>query len=44
LQAGGESLKISLLDLFAPEDILRYGKAIDGARSPEDLRTLEPVS
>jgi Pup amidohydrolase len=41
LQAGGERLKISLLDLFAPEEILRYGRAIDGARSPEDLRMLK---
>ncbi len=44
LQAGGEPLKISLLDLFAPEEILMYGKVIDGARSPEDLRTLKSMS
>ncbi|MDB6068136.1 MAG: proteasome accessory factor [Pedosphaera sp.] len=44
LQSRGESIKISLMDLFAPEDILRYGKVIDGARSPEDLRTLKSVS
>ncbi len=41
LQAGGERVKISLLDLFAPEEILRYGRAIDSARSPEDLRMLK---
>jgi proteasome accessory factor A len=41
LQAGGERVRISLLDLFAPEEILRYGRAIDGARSPEDLRMLK---
>jgi proteasome accessory factor A len=40
LQAGGEHIKISLMDLFAPEEILRYGRVIEGARSPEDLRTL----
>ncbi|HZV34276.1 MAG TPA: proteasome accessory factor PafA2 family protein [Verrucomicrobiae bacterium] len=44
LQTGGESIKISLMDLFAPEDILRYGKIIEGARSPEDLRTLKSMS
>ena len=43
LQAGGESLKISLLDLFAPEEILRYGRLIDDAHSPEDLRMLKSV-
>jgi proteasome accessory factor A len=41
LQADGERVKISLLDLFAPEEILRYGKAIDEAHSPEDLRMLK---
>jgi len=41
LQAGGEHIKISLMDLFAPEEILRYGRVIEGARSPEDLRTLK---
>jgi proteasome accessory factor A len=44
LQAGEDSIKISLMDLFAPEEILRYGKIIEGARSPEDLRTLKSVS
>jgi Pup amidohydrolase len=44
LQANGESIKISLLDLFAPDEISRYGKLVDGARSPEDLRTLKTVS
>ena len=44
LQGGGESIKISLMDLFAPEEILRYGKIIEGARSPEDLRTLKSMS
>jgi proteasome accessory factor PafA2 len=44
LQAAGGSLKISLMDLFAPDEISRYGKLIDGARSPEDLRTLKSMS
>jgi proteasome accessory factor PafA2 len=33
-------VKISLLDLFAPEEILRYRKAVDAAQSPDDLRGL----
>ncbi|HWY75990.1 MAG TPA: proteasome accessory factor PafA2 family protein [Verrucomicrobiae bacterium] len=36
-------LKISLMDLFAPEDVSRYARAVDRARSPEDLRTLKSV-
>jgi len=44
LQSGGESIKISLMDLFAPEEISRYGRAVDGAKTPEDLRTLKTVS
>jgi proteasome accessory factor A len=44
LQANGESLKISLLDLFAPDEISRYAKLVDGARTPEDLRTLKTMS
>ncbi|EEF61704.1 proteasome accessory factor PafA2 family protein [Pedosphaera parvula] len=44
LQANGESLKISLTDLFAPDEILRYAKLVDGARSPEDLRSLKTMS
>ncbi len=44
LASPGGSVKISLLDLFAPDDISRYGRIVDGARSPEDLRTLKTVS
>jgi Pup amidohydrolase len=40
LQGANGPIKISLLDLFAPEDVLRYSRAIDAARSPEDLRIL----
>ena len=44
LQAGEELIKISLMDLFAPEEILRQGRAIERAQSPEDLRILKSVS
>jgi proteasome accessory factor A len=44
LQSGGGLLKISLLDLFAPDEIWRHGRIIEQARSPEDLRTLKSVS
>jgi proteasome accessory factor A len=44
LQADGEMIKISLLDLFAPEEISRYGSVIDVARTPEDLRALKSMS
>ncbi|HKS35889.1 MAG TPA: proteasome accessory factor PafA2 family protein [Verrucomicrobiae bacterium] len=40
LQGANGPIKISLLDLFAPEDVLRYSRTIDAARSPEDLRIL----
>jgi Pup amidohydrolase len=41
---GGENgkgpIKISLLDLFAPQEIMHYARAVDAARTPEDLRVL----
>jgi proteasome accessory factor A len=40
LQGRNGPIKISLLDLFAPEDILRYGIAVDAASTPDDLRKL----
>jgi len=40
LQGTGGPIKISLVDLFAPEDVLRCGRVIDAARSPDDLRIL----
>ena len=40
LQGNDGPIKISLLDLFAPEEISRYGKAIDAARTPDELRAL----
>ena len=33
-------IKISLLDLFAPQEIMHYARAVDAARTPEDLRVL----
>jgi proteasome accessory factor A len=43
LQGSGGPVKISLLDLFAPSEIVHYAKVIDGARSPDDLRTIANV-
>ena len=31
-------VKISLMDVFAPEEVLRYRQAVDAARVPDDLR------
>jgi proteasome accessory factor PafA2 len=33
-------IKISLLDLFAPQEIMHYARAVDAARTPDDLREL----
>ena len=43
LQGNDGPIKISLLDLFAPEEISRYGKAVDAARTPDELRALLQV-
>jgi proteasome accessory factor A len=40
LRCENGSVRISLLDLFAPETILRYCEAIERARTPDDLRCL----
>jgi proteasome accessory factor A len=40
LRGQNGAIRISLLDLFAPEAILRYCDAIDRARTPDDLRSL----
>lgn len=40
LQGREGPIKISLVDLFAPEDVLRYSRVVDAARSPDDLRIL----
>lgn len=44
LQGASGPVKISLLDLFAPEEIVRYAKVIEAARSPEDLRPIASVA
>jgi proteasome accessory factor A len=44
LQSDGESIKISLMDLFAPGEISRYAKVVDGARTPADLRSIKSMS
>jgi proteasome accessory factor A len=44
LESGGELLKISLLDLFAPDDIARLSRAVEAARSPGDLRMWKSVA
>jgi proteasome accessory factor PafA2 len=36
-------IKISLSDLFAPQEIMHYRKAVDAAQKPEDLRVLVNV-
>ena len=41
LQGSEGLIKISLLDLFAPETILYYGKVIAAAHTPDDLRVLD---
>jgi proteasome accessory factor A len=40
LQGSDGPIKISLLDLFAPDEIVRYAKTINAARSPDDLKTI----
>jgi proteasome accessory factor A len=44
LQGSNGLIKISLLDLFAPDEIVRYAKTINAARSPDDLRTIANVA
>ena len=43
LQGSHGPIKISLLDLFAPGEVAHYAKAIDTARSPDDLRMIANV-
>ena len=40
LQGRDGPIKVSLLDLFTPEEVSRCSRAIDAARSPDDLRIL----
>lgn len=36
-------IKISLLDLFAPQEMMHYRRVVDAAQKPEDLRVLTSV-
>lgn len=40
LEGSDGPVKISLLDLFAPQEIMHYARAVDAARTPDDLRVL----
>jgi proteasome accessory factor A len=40
LQGREWPVKISLLDLFASHEVLRYGRAVDAAGSPDELQAL----
>jgi proteasome accessory factor A len=44
LQGSSSPVKISLLDLFAPEEIVKYAKTVNAARTPEDLRSIATVA
>jgi proteasome accessory factor A len=41
LQGSHGPLKISLLDVFTPEEVAAFGKVVDAAKTPDDL---EPIS
>jgi hypothetical protein len=43
LEGSDGPIKLSLLDLFAPQEILHYARRVDAARSPDDLRDLADV-
>ena len=43
LEGENGPIKISLMDLFAPQEIMHYARAVDAARTPEDLRVLVNV-
>lgn len=43
LEGDNGPIKISLMDLFAPQEIMHYARAVDAAESPEDLRVLVNV-
>lgn len=44
IQASDSSVKISLLDLFASDDIVHYASVVNAARCPDDLRIIGSVS
>ena len=43
LEGSSGPIKISLLDLFAPSEIMHYARAIDAASSPDALKELVNV-
>lgn len=43
LEGTNGPMKISLLDLFAPQEIMHYARVVDAAQTPEDLRVLVNV-
>ena len=43
LEGSEGPIKISLLDLFAPQEIIQYARAVDAAQTPDDLRVLVNV-
>jgi proteasome accessory factor PafA2 len=43
LEGADGPIKISLLDLFDPREIMHYARAVDAARTPEDLRDMVAV-
>jgi proteasome accessory factor A len=43
LEGTNGPIKISLMDLFAPSEIMHYARAVDAARSPDDLKELVNV-
>jgi hypothetical protein len=40
LQGSEEPLKISLLDVFTPEEVRACAKVVDAAKCPDDLRSI----
>jgi proteasome accessory factor PafA2 len=43
LQGTEGPIKISLLDLFAPQELMHYARAVDAAQTPDDLKELVNV-
>ena len=43
LQGSDGPIKISMMDLFAPQEIMHYARAVDAARTPDDLKSLVSV-
>jgi proteasome accessory factor A len=43
LEGSAGPIKISLLDLFAPQEIMHYARTVDAATTPDDLQALLSV-